>query len=60
MTSSRSGVALAASVQGTGGDDVLYDTETRDTIFPFDGKDTVYALGGADDVRHSFGDDLIY
>ena len=55
-----SGVALAASVKGTGGDDVLYGTEFRDTIIPFDGKDTVYSLGGNDAVRHSFGDDLIY
>jgi Ca2+-binding RTX toxin-like protein len=54
------GVAWAAHVQGTGGDDVLNGTESRDTINPFDGNDTVYALGGNDDVRHSFGGDTIY
>jgi Ca2+-binding RTX toxin-like protein len=55
-----SGVALAANVQGTGDDDVLYGTDSRDTIIPFGGDDTVYALDGNDDVRHSFGNDTIY
>jgi Ca2+-binding RTX toxin-like protein len=55
-----SGVALAANVQGTGGDDVLYGTGSRDTIIPFGGDDTVYALADNDDVRHSFGNDTIY
>jgi Ca2+-binding RTX toxin-like protein len=61
-----SGVAWAANVQGTGGNDVLTGTTSRDVILPFDGNDTVYAdppgstKGGNDDVRHSFGDDTIY
>jgi Ca2+-binding RTX toxin-like protein len=55
-----SGVALAANVQGTGGDDVLYGTAPRDTIIPFGGDDKVHARGGNDDVRHSFGNDTIY
>lgn len=63
------GVALAAttiyctvakSCQGTGGDDVIYGTESRDTIIPYDGNDWVEANGGNDEVRHSFGDDTIY
>ena len=56
-----SGVALAANIKGTEGDDpALTGTESRDTINPFAGNDTVYALGGNDDVRHSFGEDTIY
>ncbi len=38
------GAAWAANVQGAEGDDVLYGTESRDTVIPFDGKDAVYAL----------------
>ncbi len=53
------GVALAANIKGTGGNDVLEGTPSRDVLIPFDGDDTVYAGGGSDDVRHSFGDDLI-
>jgi Ca2+-binding RTX toxin-like protein len=55
-----SGVALAANIKGTEGDDELYGTTSRDTIIPFGGDDTVYALGSNDDVRHSFGNDTIY
>ena len=55
-----SGVALAATVKGTSGDDVLYGTPSRDVINPFNGNDVVYADGGNDDVRHSYGNDKIY
>jgi Ca2+-binding RTX toxin-like protein len=61
-----SGVAWAANIKGTGGDDVLTGTTSRDVIIPFDGNDKVYSdppnssQGGNDDVRHSFGDDTIY
>jgi Ca2+-binding RTX toxin-like protein len=63
------------SCQGTGGDDVITGTASRDVIIPYDGTDIVYAdppnkpltnpptfpkEGGNDDVRHSFGDDTIY
>jgi Ca2+-binding RTX toxin-like protein len=54
------GVAYAANIAGTGGDDVLTGTEARDTLNPFGGNDVVYALGGNDDVRHSYGNDKIY
>ncbi len=54
-----SGVAWAATVQGTGGDDVLEGTESRDVLIPYDGNDTVDAKGGNDEVRHSFGNDII-
>jgi Ca2+-binding RTX toxin-like protein len=54
------GVALAANIKGTEGDDVLYGTDSRDTIIPFAGNDTVYAKGRNDDVRHSFGNDKIW
>jgi Ca2+-binding RTX toxin-like protein len=54
------GVALAATIQGTGTDDVLTGTESSDVIIPFDGNDTTYANGGDDEVCHSSGNDLIY
>jgi hypothetical protein len=38
-----SGVAWAANIKGTGGDDVLTGTTSRDVIIPFDGNDKVYA-----------------
>ena len=40
-----SGVAWAATVQGTGGDDVLEGIESRDVLIPYDGNDTVDAKG---------------
>ncbi|PLS87220.1 MAG: hypothetical protein CYG60_03070 [Actinobacteria bacterium] len=53
------GVALAATLQGTGGDDVLVGTTSGDVMIPYGGNDTVYGGEGNDDVRHSFGDDAI-
>ena len=59
-----SGVALAATVKGTSGNDTLYGTpdgnDTKDNILPYSGDDVVYALDGDDTVHHSYGDDKIY
>ena len=55
-----SGVALAATVKGTGGNDYLVGTSSRDVLIPYSGNDVVYAYGGNDDVRHSYGNDKIY
>ncbi len=54
-----SGVAWAANIQGTGGDDTLIGTPSRDVLIPYDGNDTVYGGKGNDDIRHSFGNDTI-
>lgn len=54
-----SGVALAATVNGSSGDDTLYGTQNKDNINPFGGRDIVYALSGADSVRHSYDNDYI-
>jgi RTX calcium-binding nonapeptide repeat (4 copies) len=55
-----SGLALAANIKGSEGNNVLTGTPSRDTINPFAGDDVVYALGGGDDVRHSYGKDYIF
>ena len=56
-----SGVALAATVKGTSGnDDPLEGTEKTDNILPYNGDDVVNAYGGDDTVHHSFGADTIY
>ena len=56
-----SGVALAATVKGTSGnDDPLEGTEKTDNILPYNGDDVVNAYGGDDTVHHSFGNDTIY
>jgi Ca2+-binding RTX toxin-like protein len=55
-----SGVALAATVKGTpGNDDNLVGTPKKDNIIPYNGNDTVDALAGDDTVHHSYGDDTI-
>ncbi len=54
-----SGVAIAATLQGTGGNDELVGTPSGDVLIPYGGNDWVYGGKGNDDVRHSFGDDII-
>ncbi len=54
-----SGVAIAATLQGTGGDDELVGTPSGVVLIPYGGNDWVYGGKGNDDVRHSFGDDII-
>gem|GEM_PF-2321430 len=55
-----SGVALAAVVNGTGGDDRLVGTGGADTIQGFGGGDTVRALDGKDEVSGGEGSDTPY
>jgi Ca2+-binding RTX toxin-like protein len=51
--------AVAATVNGTAGDDVLRGTANADVIRGFAGDDLVTARGGNDDVRSGRGDDVV-
>ncbi len=55
-----SGVALAAVVNATGGDDRLVGTGGADTIRGFGGDDTVRVLDGKDEVSGGEGDDALH
>ncbi len=54
------GVAFAAIIKGTPGDDRLTGTEVRDTIFGFKGDDLIRGLGGTDTLQGGGGDDTIF
>jgi Ca2+-binding RTX toxin-like protein len=51
------GVAVAAPIKGTDGNDTLTGTERHDVIKAYAGNDTVNALGGFDVVRSGDGND---
>jgi Ca2+-binding RTX toxin-like protein len=51
------GVAFAAPVKGTPGDDTLMGTNGHDRIRAYAGNDTIDALGGFDIVRAGNGND---
>jgi Ca2+-binding RTX toxin-like protein len=53
------GVALAANIKGTGGNDVLEGTPSRDVLIPFDGNDTLRGGRGNDVIYGGAGRDLI-
>lgn len=60
LTLALGGVALAAFIDGTRGDDRIIGTERGDNIRAKAGDDYVDALGGADFVFGNDGDDVLY
>src|SRR5215207_286174 len=52
-----SGVALAATFNGTDGDDVIYGGSTADTIDGKGGADALYGKGGSDTLYGGPGND---
>lgn len=55
-----SGIALAAAISGTQGDDTLRGTEQNDQIYGLNGEDNVSDLAGDDQLYGGAGpDDLI-
>lgn len=53
------GVALAAVVNGTAGDDTLYGTNSKDTIYGYEGNDTIAGKGLGDEIWGGTGSDTI-
>ena len=54
-----SGVALAAVINGTDGDDTLTGTQKADSIYGHGGNDTIRGRAGADEIWGGTGSDLI-
>lgn len=55
-----SGLAVAATLNGTSGDDNIVGTEDIDTINGFGGNDTVAGKGGNDSIVGGAGDDTLF
>ncbi len=55
-----SGIALAATIKGTAGNDFLRGTDSRDIIGARGGNDEVRARGGNDDVFGGPGNDKLF
>ena len=53
-------VALAATINGTSGNDTLMGTSSPDTIKALAGDDTVWGQGGNDLIDAGSGDDTVY
>lgn len=59
LTMLAAGVALAATINGTTGDDRLSGTAAADTINGFAGNDDIFGLDGADTVQGGPGQDYL-
>jgi len=53
------GVALAAVINGTAGDDTLTGTQKADSIYGHGGNDTITGKAGADEIWGGTGSDVI-
>ena len=53
-------VAMAATLYGTNGDDLMYGTNNADQMYAKGGDDLMYGLGGKDLMYASYGDDFVY
>src|SRR5262249_44625846 len=53
-------VALAATINGTPGNDTIIGTTNPDTINSQAGNDTVLGLAGADTINSGTGNDTVY
>lgn len=54
------GVALAAAVSGTQGNDTLRGTRQADQIYGLNGNDTLYGRSGSDELYGGAGNDNLY
>jgi Ca2+-binding RTX toxin-like protein len=57
MLLAATGVALAANLYGTGGDDVIRAGSTADTIYGYDGADALFGKAGNDTLYGGLGND---
>lgn len=54
------GVALAAAVSGTQGNDTLRGTNRADQVYGLNGNDTLYGFRGPDELYGGAGNDNLY
>ena len=54
------GVAMAAAVSGTQGNDTLRGTRQADQIYGLNGNDTLYGFAGNDELYGGAGNDNLY